>query len=270
MTAEKTPFPREGSFFMERNRKPGETVGRDRDRDRGGAFQYSRRGLRLRRRGVYGIHRASGPRCQGLCRKVASLRSGGRRLAVRIAIEHPIGALPRTPFPASRDFPSRGNEKIGGTGYCVTYDTDSQSRNAPCVPFRGRGPRSGEGMYEGKNDYDTRCGRDRRRRHYKTHCPLKGKRLTTFCASLRSGAADWRSGQRWSTTSMLYLVHPFASSRHFPSRGNERYEGKNSESYTSGTISAFSPFGGWRHHLSPSSRGHYGCLAMEPCLCRKA
>ena len=99
------------------------------------------------------------------------LRSGGRRLAVRIAMEHPIGALPRTPFPASRDFPSRGNEKIGGSGYCVTYDTDSQSRNAPCVPFRGRGPRSGEGMYEGKNDYDTRCGRDRRRRHYKTHRP---------------------------------------------------------------------------------------------------
>ena len=63
---------------------------------------------------------------------------------------------------------------------------------------------------------------------------------------------------------------PFPASRDFPSRGNERYEGKNSESYTSGTISAFSPFGGWRHHLSPRKRGHYGCLAMEPCLCRKA
>ena len=25
-------------------------------------------------------------------------------------MEHPIDALPRTPFPASRDFPSRGNE----------------------------------------------------------------------------------------------------------------------------------------------------------------
>ena len=25
-------------------------------------------------------------------------------------MDHPIGALPRTPFPASRDFPSRGNE----------------------------------------------------------------------------------------------------------------------------------------------------------------
>ena len=127
---------------MERNGKPGETVGRDRDRDLGGACRYSRRGLRLRRRGAYGIHRASGPRCQGLCRKVASLRSRGRRLAVRNAMEHPIGALPRTPFPASRDFPSRGNE---------------------------------------------------------------------------------------------------------------RYEGKNSESYTSDTISAFSPFGGWRHHLSPQA-----------------
>ena len=32
-------------------------------------------------------------------------------MAVRIAIEHPIGTLPRTPFPASRDFPSRGNER---------------------------------------------------------------------------------------------------------------------------------------------------------------
>ena len=80
----------------------------------------------------------------------------GRRLAVRTAMEHPIGALPRTPFPASRDFApvgsmsldvqvaslsyksssfatSRGNEKIGGTGYCVTYDTESQSRNADFI-----------------------------------------------------------------------------------------------------------------------------------------
>ena len=100
----------------------------------GGACQYSRRDLRLRRRGAYGIHRASGPRCQGLCRKAAShrendslhfvrrsapskcvrcasLRSGGRRLAVRKTIEYQIGALTRTPFPASRDFPSRGNER---------------------------------------------------------------------------------------------------------------------------------------------------------------
>ena len=84
---------------------------RGRGRDLGGACPNSRRGLRLRRRGAYGIHRASGPWCQGLCRKVASLRSGGRRLAVRKTIEYQIGALPRTPFPAAREFPSRGNER---------------------------------------------------------------------------------------------------------------------------------------------------------------
>ena len=72
----------------------------------------------------------------------ASLRSGGRRLAARTAMEHPIGALPRTPFPASRDFPSRGNEKIGGTGYCVTYDKESQSRNADFISIARRAIRN--------------------------------------------------------------------------------------------------------------------------------
>ena len=111
------PLGLEGSGAFRRGRD------RDRGRDLGGACRYSRRGLRLRRRGAYGIHRASGPRCQGLCRKVASLRSGGRRLAVRTAMEHPIGALPRTPFPASRDFPSRGNEKYGEEKQRVIYFT---------------------------------------------------------------------------------------------------------------------------------------------------
>ena len=82
--------------------------------------------------------------------------------AVRIAMEHPIGALPCTPFASSRDFApvgsmsldfqvaslsykfssfatSRGNEKIGGTGYCVTYDTDSQSRNVLASPLGEEG-----------------------------------------------------------------------------------------------------------------------------------
>ena len=39
---------------------------------------------------------------------------------------------------------------------------------------------------------------------------------------------------------------PFPASRDFPSRGNEGSEEKNSESYTSRTISEFSPFGGER------------------------
>ena len=57
-------------------------MGRGRDRDLGGACRYSRRGLRLRHRGAYGIHRASGPRCQGLC----SLRSGGKGRGGRLLI----------------------------------------------------------------------------------------------------------------------------------------------------------------------------------------
>ena len=48
-------------------------------------------------------------------------------MAVRIAMEHPIGALPRTPFPASRDFPSRGNEK---------YGEEKQASHILHVPFR--------------------------------------------------------------------------------------------------------------------------------------
>ena len=83
-------------------------------------------------------------------------------MAVRISMEHPIGAMPRTPFPASRDFApvgsmsldsrvaglpyesssfatSRGNEKIGGTGYCVTYDINSKSRNVLASPLGEEG-----------------------------------------------------------------------------------------------------------------------------------
>ena len=40
---------------------------------------------------------------------------------------------PVHPFATTWHFPSRGNKKIGGTGYCVTYDIDSQSRNADFI-----------------------------------------------------------------------------------------------------------------------------------------
>ena len=44
--------------------------------------------------------------------RCASLRSGGRRLAVRTAMEHPIGALPRTPFCHYVAFPLKGKREI--------------------------------------------------------------------------------------------------------------------------------------------------------------
>ena len=52
-------------------------------------------------------------------------------------------------------------------------------------------------------------------------------------------AADWRSGPRWSILSVLCPVHPFATTWHFPSRGNKKFEEKNRESYTSCITPAF-------------------------------
>ena len=53
---------------------------------------------------------------------------------------------PIHPFASSRHFPSRGNEKIGGTGYCVTYDTDSQSRNVLASPLGEEGHEVAKGV----------------------------------------------------------------------------------------------------------------------------
>ena len=127
--------------------------------------------------------------CQGLCSKVASyrendslhfvrrsapskcvrcasLRSGGRRLAVRTAMGNHIGAMPRTPFPASRDFPSRGNERYEEKERVIyfryhfgvfplwwlspppcpvgsmSYDTERKSRNADFISIARRAIRN--------------------------------------------------------------------------------------------------------------------------------
>ena len=45
------------------------------------------------------------------CVRCASLRPGGRRLAVRTAMEHPIGAQPRTPFCLFEAFPLKGKRE---------------------------------------------------------------------------------------------------------------------------------------------------------------
>ena len=53
---------------------------------------------------------------------------------------------PVHPFATTWHFPSRGNEKIGGTGYCVTYDTDSQSRNVLASPLGEEGHEVAKGV----------------------------------------------------------------------------------------------------------------------------
>ena len=74
-------------------------------------------------------------------------------------------------------------------------------RNASCVPFRGRGPRSGEGVDGGKNDYDILI---------LCLIALKGKRLTTFCASLAL-LPPLLSLTHWSFRSLMLL---YKSSSH--------------------------------------------------------
>ena len=49
-------------------------------------------------------------------------------------MEHPIGALPRTPFPASRDFPSRGNERYDGKN-SESYTSCTIPVFPPLVPY---------------------------------------------------------------------------------------------------------------------------------------
>ena len=88
---------------------------------------------------------------------------------IRKGAKRPENRVTRFPVEKSGAAPIGGGERSEPitSMLIMPYDTDSQSRNAPCVPFRGRGPRSGEGVDGGNPDYDTRCGRDRRRRHYK-------------------------------------------------------------------------------------------------------
>ncbi len=91
-------------------------------------------------------------------------------MSLQESIERPILPLNRGKSGVARIGGGERSEPITRV-LIMLYDTESQSRNAPCVPFRGRGPRSGEGVDGGNPDYDTRCGRDRRRRHYNTHRP---------------------------------------------------------------------------------------------------
>ena len=63
-------------------------------------------------------HSANHVRC-------ASLRSGGRRLAVRKTIEYQIGALPRTPFPAAREFAPVGSMSLDSRVAWLPYESSS-------------------------------------------------------------------------------------------------------------------------------------------------
>ena len=128
----------------------------------------------------------------------------------------------------------------------MPYDTDSQSRNAPCVPFRGRGPRSGEGVNGGKIVQNV----------FAVH-------------RFAQGAADWRSGPRWSILSALCPVHPFPLRGTSP-QGETRDLRRKTASHIFHVPFRSFPLWWLAPPPFPRKRGHYGCLAMRPCLYRKA
>ena len=136
----------------------------------------------------------------------------------------------------------------------LPYDTKSKSRNVLASPLGEEGHEVAKGWTVVRMIMTLDMDVTAERRHYNTHRPLKGKRLTTFCASLRSG--DRRLAVRTALEHPIGTLPrtPFPASRDFPSRGNERYGEKNRASYTSCTIPVHSPFGALRHHLSPVVR----------------
>ena len=131
------PLGRKGSGAFRR--------GRDRDRDLGGAFRYSRRGLRLRRRGAYSpvlTHglRVASLRSRGSCRGYLAMHT----MSLQESIERFILPPEQGEVRRSRIGGGECSEPVSRIVY-MSYDTESKSRNASCVPLRGRGPRSGEG-----------------------------------------------------------------------------------------------------------------------------
>ena len=179
----------------------------------------------------------------------------------------------------------------------MPYDTESQSRNVLASPLGEEGHEVAKGCTRVRMIMILDVDVTAERRHYNTHCPLKGKRLTTFCASLallhpllslthwifrsltlpyKSSShsakcvrcASLRSGGRRLAVGTAMECHfdalpctPFCLFEAFPLKGKRgiwrEKQGVIYFMYHSG----LSPFGGWRHHLSPRKRGHY-----NPCL----
>ena len=97
-----------------------------------------------------------------------------------------------------------------------------------------------------------------------------------------------REACHWIRGSLLSPMNPVP----LPPQGETRDMREKTASHILQVPLRHSPFGGWRHHLArweachwirgsqsspmnpvplpPPQAGHYGCLAMWPCLCRKA
>ncbi len=157
----------------------------------------------------------------------------------------------------------------------MSYDTESKSRNILASPLGEEGHEVAKGVQANwihrgaprpanpvrRHPAKSVCTRVRmimtldmdvtaERRHYKTHCPLKGSLCT---ASLRGPPIGGQDSDGVSNRrSALYTLCLFEA---FPSRGNEKYGEEKQRVIYFMYHFGVSPFGGWRHHLSPASGG---------------
>ena len=87
----------------------------------------------------------------------------------------------------------------------MSYDTESKSRNVLASPLGEEGHEVAKGWTVVRMIMILDVDVTAERRHYNTHRPL----MCSLCIASIGGAADWRSGPRWSIISVLCPVHPF-------------------------------------------------------------
>ncbi len=89
-------------------------------------------------------------------------------MAVRIAMEHLIGTLPRTPFASSRHSPQGETRDLRRkTASHILYDTDSQSRNVLASPLGEEGHEVAKGCTRVRMIMALDMDVTAERRHYK-------------------------------------------------------------------------------------------------------
>ncbi len=148
----------------------------------------------------------------------------------------------------------------------MSYDAESKSRNVLASPLGEEGHEVAKGCTRVRMIMILDVDVTAERRHYNTHRPLKGKRLTTFCASLRSGGRRLAVRKMTECHIPALTRTPFPASRDFPSRGNEGHGEKNRRVIYFMYHSGSSPFGALRHHLSPASGGTIKLRYAVSCL----
>ena len=101
----------------------------------------------------------------------------------------------------------RGGERSEPVSRIVfrSYDTESKSRNVLASPLGEEGHEVAKGWTVVRMIMILDVDVTAERRHYNTHRPLNVFAVHRF----DRGAADWRSGPRWSILSVLSPVHPF-------------------------------------------------------------